>query len=104
MHRPVESKIYVLVRSDLAPGLQLAQAVHAATAFALAHPERASSTPNVVVLAVPDEAALLSFADSAGVVFREPDVGDEATAFATVSDSTRFSCLPLAGRVLAMSP
>lgn len=107
MHRPVETKLYVLIRDDLPPGLQLAQAVHAATAFALAHPDLASSTPNVVVLAVADEPALLAHVHAGGrrpgVVFREPDIGDEATAYATVSTGINFSCLPLAGRVPAMT-
>lgn len=109
MHRPVERKLYVLVRSDLTPGLQLAQAVHAATAFALRHPASAASTLNVVVLAVPDEETLLHYADldfytrKYGVLFTEPDLDDEATAYAIVSDGDRFSCLPLAGRVLAMT-
>lgn len=56
-----------------------------------------------MVLSVPDEDTLLSYADATGVTFHEPDVDDEATAFATVCDGARFSCLPLAGRVLAMT-
>lgn len=109
MHRPVERKLYVLVRSDLTPGLQLAQAVHAATAFALRHSELAASTPNVVVLAVGGEDALYeantdgTWLGQPGELFIEPDVGDQATAYATVSGGARFSSLPLAGRVPAMT-
>lgn len=98
-----DPKLYVLVRDDLSPGLQLAQAVHAATAFAQRHPERSASTENAVILAVPDEATLLSYATDDGVLFREPDLGDEATAFATVSEGSAYSSLPLAGRVPAMA-
>lgn len=62
-----------------------------------------------MVLAVPDEDALLHhadldhFADEYGVVFTEPDLDDEATAYANVCDGSRYTSLPLAGRVTAMT-
>jgi hypothetical protein len=103
MHRPASSdKLYVLVRGDLSPGLQLAQAVHAATEYALRFPAMARSTENVVVLNVADEPELLSHAEPSGFLFHEPDVNDEATAYAIVADGRRFSTLPLAGRSPAM--
>jgi hypothetical protein len=97
----------VLVRGDLPPGLQLAQVAHASSEFALRHPTEAASTPIGIVLEVPDEDALLAFADvvaSEGVpstVFREEDLDDEATAMAVVCDGRHFSSLPLAGRRMA---
>lgn len=104
MHRPVTpSKLYVLVRGDLSPGLQVAQAVHAATEYALRLPALARSTPNVVVLSVPDEATLLRFASPSGFLFHEPDVGDEATAYAEVTTGERYSSLPLVGREPVMT-
>ncbi len=105
MHRPADAKLYVLVRNDLAPGLQMAQAVHAAIAFSLKHPDLSESTPNVVVLAVRHEDDLSDAweDDRSGVLFHEPDLGDEATAYATVADGARYSSLPLAGRIPAMT-
>jgi hypothetical protein len=60
-----------------------------------------------VVLAVPDEAALIAWADSLCfpdcrwddyVLFHEPDLGEgEHTALAVVDDGERFASLPLAG-------
>ncbi len=100
-----DPKLYVLVRDDLSPGLQLAQAVHAATAFAQRYPERSRSTENAVILAVPDETTLLIYADldkfspDPGVTFREPDLDDEATAHANVCSGYAYRRLPLAGQV-----
>lgn len=101
--------MYVLVRDDLPPGTQLAQAVHAATEYTLSNVDRAASTPTVVVLAVRDQAELLEYADvlcgwcpsrtasrRPYALFHEPDLG-EHTALATISDGREFSRLPLAG-------
>lgn len=86
----MDEKLFVVTRADLAPGAVLVQSVHAALAFALAHPEvvgpwhRDSDT--LVVLAVPDEAALMALARraaEAGVLcalYREPSMGHQATA------------------------
>lgn len=78
--------------------------------FSLKHPERASSTPTVVVLAVHDEDDLLDHADikagfcaapSVGeyILFYDQDLGErgEHTALATVSTGEEFRSLPLAG-------
>lgn len=89
--------------------MQLAQAIHAAVEYTLAHPDEVRSTPNVVVLAVENEEELLSWADRLSgcsaqqradkpyALFFEPDI-DEHTALACVSDGREFSHLPLAGR------
>lgn len=79
-------RLYVVVRSDISPGLQCAQAVHAAMAwtarFAQDPPE------NVVVLAVPgagDVAELRERARDHAIMaelFCEPDLGGEPTAVA----------------------
>jgi len=74
-------------------------------AYALSHPDLARTTPNVVVLNVLDEEDLMIFATikpEHGALFREPDLGDEATAYATIVDDGRFQGLPLAGREIAM--
>lgn len=102
----------MLVRADLAPGCQLAQAVHAAIGLAqdpvpvaggdsvgTGPPTVSAELPvTVVVLAVPDEASLISWSSvgDGGHLFREPDLGGQATAFAVVSDGVLFSDLRLA--------
>lgn len=89
----------MLVRDDLPGGTQLAQAVHAAVEYTLKEPDRAGAAPTVVVLSVPDETSLLSRFASNGLLFREPDLDGQATAFAVVDDGRSFSDLPLAGGV-----
>ena len=104
MQRPVyPAKFFVLVRGDLSPGMQIAQAVHAAAEYALVHPDHVREVRNLVVLNVLDENDLLDYATihpEIGVLFREEDLDDEATAYATVCDDGRFQGLPLAGREL----
>ena len=61
----------MLIREDLPPGLQLAQAIHAAVELQ----RKVETPPTVVVLGVEDEEELLAWADRfAGVepVRREP--------------------------------
>lgn len=58
-----------------------------------------ADTPNAIVLAVPNEYALVDRCPAGALLFREPDLGDEATAFACFSDGRFLSDLPLAGRV-----
>lgn len=80
------------MRNDLSPGLQAAQAVHAAVEFCVSDPETAArwhrESNFLVVVSVADEfalAALLRQAGDAGVQahpVREPDIGDELTAIA----------------------
>jgi hypothetical protein len=100
-------KLFVIVRSDLQPGAQIAQTAHALAEFALAHPAEfgawAAEQRNIVCLAIPNEAALadlLSLAQSKHVRsarFREPDFGDELTAIALGEGAEKLvSCLPLA--------
>lgn len=75
------------MRADLPPGLQAAQAVHAAVEFSVSDPGTAArwhrESNFLVVVSVADEAALsdlLLRADEDGVKahpVREPDIGDE---------------------------
>lgn len=63
----------------------------------------------LVVLTVPNQVALLAWADvipdCPHVLVREPDIGDEATALAIgpCPFNVHFAHLPLAGRVPAMT-
>ena len=109
----MSSRLYVAVRADLPPGLQMAQAVHAAFGFAHDHPEITAEwlrdSQFVVVVSVPDEHSLVSLAatavsrELATVLWHEPDIDDELTAIAIAPspEATRLcSSLPLAGRQL----
>ncbi len=101
-------KLYILVRDDLSPGLQLAQTAHAAFQFAQEHPEAwaawSVSSNTVAVLRVADETELRSAAALAGEdpssLVIEPDLDDQGTAVAILpATGKRFARLPLAGRL-----
>lgn len=100
-------KLYIIIRADLPPGPIAAQACHAAIQFGVEHrvctDDWYQKTNNLVLLAVPDERALLALArrvEEAGFahsVFREIDFNDDATAMALEPDGWRLvSSLPLA--------
>lgn len=102
-------RLYVVTRSDLAPGAQLAQSCHAVSAFASAFAELHrlwhSEGQNLVVLAISGEAelrALLKRVASEAVpnaLFCEPDLDGELTAIAFGGQGARLvSSLPLALR------
>lgn len=100
------------MRADLPPGLQAAQAVHAGLQFQAEHPQAVLSwlhdSNYLVVVSVPDEAALLALdkrAEQRGIprtTVREPDLDDEMTAvtLAPVPEARRLCAnLPAALRV-----
>lgn len=102
-------KLFIVTRSDLAPGARVAQSVHAALQYAHEHRDATrtwfESSNNLVALEAPDEPWLVSIAErarAAGVpvsVFREPDFGDAVTAIALGPAGARLvSSLPLALR------
>jgi hypothetical protein len=79
----------VLVCGDLSPAQQMCQAVHAAYESGLHLGDKTNGISSVVICSVSDEKELLK-ADyrlkASGiktVTFREPDLGDRATALAT---------------------
>lgn len=89
---PQYDRLYIAVRADLTPGMQLAQAVHTAFQFLHEHPSVVEPwliTSNyLVIVSVPDENALLDLiteASKRGLLrsaTREPDLDNEATAIA----------------------
>lgn len=108
---PLRGKLYVLVRADLAPGYQMAQALHAAVEFSCRHcldrPFRHwhSTSNTVVILAVHDEGSLhfwmrsLQDEGRSFTVFQEPDLLDACTALACLVqpwEQSPFDSLPLA--------
>lgn len=105
----------MIVRGDLSPGQQIAQAVHAAFDFTSKHPELTLTwnrdSNYLVVCQVPDEAALVALTDRAkhaGLrchLVAEPDYDGEVTALVIEpGERTSKLCasLPLAGKELAM--
>jgi len=103
-------KLYIVVRADLKPGARAAQSCHATSSFVAAHPKQSAqwrtSSNNLVCLEIANEPLLLAMARRArerGIphtLFREPDLGDEATALALMSPQAHrlTSNLPLALR------
>lgn len=101
------SKLYVVVRGDLEPGLRAAQACHAQRQFAADHPEADlewfENSNTIVLLEVPDIEALANLAftlDRRNIKharFIEPDLGHELTAIA-IAPEGRSLCrrMPLA--------
>lgn len=102
-------KLYVVVRSDIAPGLQLAQSGHAIVQFASefqhVYTRWHTESNNLVVLGVKNKTELADLAtrlQAEGIecaLFCEPDLGGEPTAFAAAPAARRqLSRLPLALR------
>lgn len=88
------NRLYFVVRGDLPIGRAMAQAIHAMDEWSAAHGPQQGT---VIVYEVADEEELLNRLPSQGrtVLWREPDLGNQATAFAT--DLGRMK-LPLLGR------
>lgn len=104
------------MRADLPPGLQAAQAVHAAFSFALRFPDTTRKwfvdSNFIVVVSVPDETALHRLSLEAmrqgicSAIVNEPDIGDQTTALALgpgVDAQKLCASLPLALRERAMA-
>ena|SRR5688572_14311747 len=104
-------KLYIVVRADLKPGLQLAQACHALREFAARHPDLDTAwyrgSNNLVVLQVANEVALKGLMETVlsetpntcCADFREIDLGNQLTAVAFEDGARKFvSSLPLALR------
>lgn len=103
--------MYIVVRSDIPPGHQLAQAVHAAFQFSVEHPGLCDnwyrSSNYLVIVSVPDEDAMIPVvanaigSDLPFSLVREPDIGDQITSLALPpGDASRKLCanFPLALR------
>lgn len=108
------ARLYIAVRGDLSPGLAAAQAVHSAFAFATRHPSITGpwqrDSQYLVIVAVPDEPALLALGSQALArnlavcMWHEPDLAGAATAVALepgVAAQRLCANLPLHGREVA---
>lgn len=99
--------LYVLVRQDIPPGLQLAQVGHATAEWALYHQRQAEQwmrdSNYIAVLGVADEAELLRWAeelpdDEIHLVF-EPDIAGHTALVVSPGEHWRkLSELPCAGK------
>lgn len=96
-------KLYIVTRSDLEPGYQIAQSCHALRQFAHEHPELDREwferSNYIACLSVGSEAeldALLMKAIDRQIphsIFREPDIDDQMTAIAFApGEATRKLC------------
>ncbi len=114
------NKLYVVVRTDLPMGAQLAQLGHAVAGFAVRFPNHTEAwhegPNNIVVLEAADESALIDIIDKLGrrpacadakrCVVQEPDLADAITAVAiegTPAVAKALSSLPLAHRARQLS-
>lgn len=97
---PTSPRLYFVTRDDLPEGRRAAQLIHAGQLWA-ARPRGGPHDGTVIVYSVPDEDALLDALEglieqgAQTVLWREPDLKNQATAFAT--DFGRMD-LPLLGR------
>lgn len=90
----MSNRLYFVTRTDLSVGRMVAQIAHAMDEWTAEHgPQKGT----VIVYGVDSEQELLDAMPDCGrtVLWREPDLGNEATAFAT--DLGRLD-LPLLGR------
>ena len=87
-------RLYFVTRTDLTEGRRMAQCIHAMDLWTAKYGYQGGT---VIVYEVSSEKRLLDLMPETGktVVFREPDLDMEATAFAT--DQGPFK-LPLLGR------
>lgn len=93
-------KLFVIVRSDLPPGSQAVQGMHAMRQFIADYPETEKEwfevSNHIAFLRVDDEIALLKMADRLSrrgmkvSMFREPDLEDSLTAISTDSVSREY--------------
>lgn len=94
------NRLYVLVREDLAPSYAAVQAGHGAAQYMVEYPG-VWQNQTLIYLRVRDEKQLLAWRDKLIIkgipyaLFREPDIGNEATSLAAASDGKLFKDLPL---------
>ena len=96
-------KLYILIRKDLSASQQAVQGGHALAEFLLEHPTQGKEWGNhtLIYLGIDSEKELLDWAEVLGwkempySIFREPDIGNQATALACYGDSKLFTKLKL---------
>ena len=96
----LHKKLYVVTRQDLSKSQQAVQAGHALATFLLAE-KSTCWNGTLVYLKVNDEVALkhltkaLEYSNINHVSFKEPDIGNELTAIASLGNNKFFKGLKL---------
>jgi len=96
-----QRRLYALVRKDLSVAQRAVQASHAIAEFLLRGPKTEWDNGTIVILGVKDEGELRTWATWLEVkrtpytAFREPDIGNQMTALATVDGGNVFHRLAL---------
>lgn len=94
-------KLYVLIRKDLSHAQRAVQGGHAIAQFLLDNPSTEWDNGTLVFLGVSSEKHLYNWKEklyNQGIEyseFREPDIGDQLTALASVSNPEPFRSLSL---------
>ena len=94
-------KLYVLVRTDLKGSSPAVQAGHAVAQWMLEHPSTDWVNQTLVYLNIGNADALhkwkskIHYKDMDYSTFTEPDLNDETTAIACLTDKKLFNGLPL---------
>ncbi len=94
-------KLFVLIRKDLSPSQRAVQAGHAVAEFLLRVPDTKWSNGTLVYLGVDNEEQLnrwmykLDFKNIEWIGFKEPDIGNQLTAIASVGNDKIYSKLKL---------
>jgi hypothetical protein len=94
-------KLYVLVRKDLSKSQQAVQSGHAVAEWLLREPSPQWGNGTLVYLGVKNERDLhkwmykLEKKGKSFTKFVEPDIGDQVTAIASLSDGEEFKSLDL---------
>ena len=96
-------KLYVITRRDLGLAYSGVQAGHAVAQWMIEHPKQEWNNHTLVYLSVEDEDELdtclcraIAMMEPTSV-FHEPDIGDEMTAIACLTDTKIFKKLKLYG-------
>lgn len=89
-------KLYVVVRKDLSKSQQAVQGGHALAEYVLRNRDTDWNNGTLVYLGVRDESELkslttkLDYSKICHTTFREPDIGDEITAIASLGNNEHF--------------
>jgi len=93
-----EKKMYVLVLETLSHSQRAVQAGHALAQYLLLKPKPKWSNGILILLKIKNEQELSDWHKRLGggsICFREPDIGNQMTALACVSDGKEFRELRL---------
>lgn len=94
-------KLYVIVRKDLSKSQQAVQGGHALAEYVLQNRDTVWDNGTLVYLGIRDEGELkdltnaLEYDRICHTIFREPDIGDEITAIASLGNNEHFKRMSL---------